>query len=85
MLLGGIASQTLIQNSVDSALRARVMSLFVVLSWGVPAFGALAQGWLASLFALQPVVAAGAVLAIVVWFWARPTGRSFANDLERVE
>ena len=85
MLLGNIASQTLIQNSVDSAIRARVMSLFVVLSWGVPAFGALAQGWLASLFSLQPVVGTGAAMALMLWFWARPTGRRFANDLERIE
>ena len=85
MLLGNIASQTLIQNSVDSAVRARVMSLFVVLSWGVPAFGALAQGWLASLFSLQPVVGTGAAMALMLWFWARPTGRGFAKDLERIE
>ena len=85
MLLGNIASQTLIQNSVNSSMRARVMSLFVVLSWGVPAFGALAQGWLASLFSLQPVVGAGAAMALTMWFWARPTGRRFANDLERIE
>ena len=85
MLLGNIASQTLIQNSVDSAMRARVMSLFVVLSWGVPAFGALAQGWLASLFSLQPVVGAGAAMALTMWFWARPTGRRFANDLDRIK
>ena len=82
MLLGGIASQTLIQNAVDSAMRARVMSLFVVLSWGVPAFGALAEGWLASLVGLQPVVATGAVLTIVIWTWARSAGRRFATALE---
>jgi predicted MFS family arabinose efflux permease len=83
MLLGGIASQTLMQNAVDSTMRARVMSLFVVLSWGVPAFGALAEGWLASFIGLQPVVAAGAILAIAIWLWARPAGRKHADELER--
>ncbi len=83
MLLGGIASQTLIQNAVDSAMRARVMSLFVVISWGLPAFGALAEGWLASFIGLQPVVATGAVLAIVLWLWARAAGRRLAVELER--
>ncbi len=83
MLLGGIASQTLIQNAVDSTMRARVMSLFVVISWGLPAFGALAEGWLASFIGLQPIVAAGAVLAIAMWLWARPAGRRFAAELER--
>ena len=85
MLIGGIGSQTLIQNTVDSAMRARVMSLFVVISWGLPAFGALAEGWLASLFGLRPVVAVGAVLAVAMWFWARPAGRRLTTDLERVE
>ena len=61
------------------------MSLFVVISWGLPAFGALAEGWLASLFGLRPVVAVGAVLAIAMWFWARPAGRGFATKLERNE
>ncbi len=84
MLLGGIGSQTLIQNAVDSAMRARVLSLFVVISWGLPAFGALAEGWLASLIGLRPVVAAGAVLAVVMWLWARPAGRRLAAELERV-
>lgn len=83
MLLGGISSQTLIQNAVDSAMRARVMSLFVVISWGLPAFGALAEGWLASFIGLQPVVATGAVLAIVLWLWARAAGRRLAVELER--
>jgi predicted MFS family arabinose efflux permease len=84
MLLGGIASQTLIQNAVNSAMRARVLSLFVVISWGLPAFGALAEGWLASLVGLPPVVAVGAVLAVFLWLWARPAGRRLAVDLERV-
>ncbi len=84
MLLGGIASQTLIQNAVDSAMRARVISLFVVISWGLPAFGALAEGWLASFVGLRPIVAAGAVSAIVMWLWARPAGRRFTAELERV-
>jgi MFS family permease len=83
MLLGGIASQTLLQNAAEPGMRARVISLFVVLSWGVPAFGALAEGWLASVIGLQPVVAAGAVLTIVIWIWARPAGRRFAAELER--
>ena len=60
-----------------------ILPLFVVISWGLPAFGALAEGWLASLVGLQPVVAVGALLAIVMWLWARPTGRRLAAELER--
>ena len=85
MLAGGIGSQTLIQNTVDSRVRARVMSLFVVISWGLPALGALAMGWLASFFGLQPTIAVGALLALAVWLWARHAGAGLAPDLERVD
>lgn len=85
MLLGGIGSQTLIQNAVDSRMRARVMSLFIVISWGLPAFGAVVMGWLASYFGLEGTIAAGAVLAVGVWLWARRLESGFAPELERVD
>lgn len=84
MLVGSIGSQTLIQNAVDSRMRARVMSLFVVISWGLPAFGALVMGWLASFAGLQPVIAAGGVLALVAWLWARRVSGRLAPALEQV-
>ena len=34
MLVGGVGSQTLIQNAVEANVRARVISLFIVISWG---------------------------------------------------
>lgn len=83
MLVGGIGSQTLIQNAVDSRMRARVMSLFVVISWGLPAFGALVMGWLASFAGLQPVIAAGGVLALAIWLWARHVSGRLAPGLEQ--
>ena len=82
MLVGGIGSQTLIQNAVDSRMRARVMSLFVLISWGLPALGALVAGWLASFAGLQPVIAAGAALALLVWLWARRVSPRLVPALE---
>jgi MFS family permease len=85
MLMGGVGAQTLIQNAVDAAMRARVMSLFVIISWGLPAVGALIMGWLATFFGLQATVAAGALLAVLTWLWARRVGRVLAPELERTD
>ena len=38
LLIGGVGSQTLIQNAVASDVRAWVMSLFIIISWGLPPF-----------------------------------------------
>ncbi|NQU71712.1 MAG: MFS transporter [Rhodospirillales bacterium] len=83
MLLAGIGSQTLIQNVVDSSMRARVLSLFVLISWGLPALGAVAMGWLAEFVGLQEVVGGGAVLTLGVWLWARRVTPSMAAGLEK--
>ena len=83
MLVGGVGSQTLIQNAVASDVRARVMSLFIVISWGLPAFGALAAGWIASYVGMQATIAAGGVLTVVLWLWARPNAARLKADLEK--
>ena len=82
MLLAGVGAQTLIQNAVPAEIRARVISLFILLSWGLPAIGALIMGWAATYFGLQATIAFGAALAVPVWFWARGAGKIFAPRLE---
>jgi MFS family permease len=83
MLTGSVGCQTLVQNATESAVRARVMSLFILISWGLPALGALAMGWLASFFGLQTTIGAGAALALLVWLWARREAGSVAPALEK--
>lgn len=83
MLVGGVGSQTLIQNAVESEVRARVMSLFIVISWGLPAFGALAAGWIASFAGMEATIAAGGVLTVALWIWARPQAIRLRSDLEK--
>lgn len=83
MLVGGVGSQTLIQNAVESDVRARVMSLFIVISWGLPAFGALAAGWIASFAGMKATIAAGGVLTVALWIWARPQAIRLRSDLEK--
>ena len=53
MLIGNVGAQSLIQNTVDSHIRARVLSLFIVFAHGLPAVGALLIGWIASHAGLQ--------------------------------
>ena len=49
----GIGVQSLIQNTVDPAMRARVISLTVSVGVGGPALGSLGLGWLAEHFGFQ--------------------------------
>jgi MFS family permease len=48
-----VASQTLVQNSIDDAMRGRVLSLWVAFTRGAPAIGVLIIGWFANRFGLQ--------------------------------
>jgi MFS family permease len=83
MLVGGVGSQTLMQNTVESHMRARVMSLFIMISWGLPAFGALAAGWIAKFAGLPLTIGAGGALTILLWLWARPKTRTLQTSLEK--
>lgn len=67
----GISAQTLIQSAVDPAMRGRVLGLYGMLVRAGPAFNALVLGWLASLIGLRLAVAAGALVCLAYWAWAR--------------
>jgi MFS family permease len=78
----GVIEQTLLQASVDSAMRGRVLSFYTLIARGCPSLGALLMGYLASYFGLQLPVAAGAVLCIGLWFWAWRRQDALAKALE---
>lgn len=82
MLVNGTSAQSLIQNSSSSKMRARAVSFFILLNWGMPAFGALVAGWIASIIGMQFTVAGGAIIALVFWLWAHCQGRSHVAELE---
>ncbi len=48
-----------------------------------PAIGAMAMGWLSTVYGLQAPVAGGAMLCLVVWALAMPRRRRLAAGLER--
>jgi len=85
MLVTGVGSQTLIQNTVDASVRARVMSLFVMLSWGLPALGAWIEGVLAEYFGLQWTVGIGAALCFLLGLWSIHAGKALSNKLEIIK
>lgn len=67
--VNSICSQILIQNCVDPAMRARVMSLVGLTFRAVPAASAALFGGLATLFGLGPPIVAAAGLGAVAGLW----------------
>ena len=65
MVTSQTCGATLIQNGVDPALRARVVSLNGIISVTGPAAGGLLIGWIAESLGLQIPVAAGAAIALL--------------------
>jgi predicted MFS family arabinose efflux permease len=82
IVAGSITSQTLIQNSVDQKVRARIISITAVLSWGLPAIGAAGMGWIAEFLGLSVTLAIGAGLTVLLWLWGHNAGTSLATELE---
>jgi MFS family permease len=82
MVTIGVGEQTLIQNAVHGHMRGRVLSLYGMVSRGGPAIGALWMGAASSSVGLRWPVAAGAVVCVIMWFWARTRRRRLSEALE---
>lgn len=79
----GIASSTLIQQTVDDDYRGRVISILLALYIGGPSLGTLGVGWLSEFIGFQPALAAAAVLsAVVTLVLMRPTLRRGAENTQ---
>ncbi|MDX1483380.1 MAG: MFS transporter [Alphaproteobacteria bacterium] len=78
----GVAEQTLLQASVDSAMRGRVLSMYTLIARGFPSIGALVMGTIASFVGLRLPVMGGAVLCLLLWLWARHRQGRMAAVLE---
>ena len=82
MLCVGVGEQTLLQNTLPSDVRGRVMSLYGMVSRGGPALGALAIGWASDYIGLRwPVFVAG-LICFGLWLWVLPRRRGMADALE---
>ena len=84
LVAAGVCTQTLIQLSVDGAVRGRVLSLYGLIFRGGPALGALAMGAASELAGLRLPLAAGALamLALAVHAWRRRLGASAALEAD---
>ena len=78
----GVAEQTLLQTSVDSAMRGRILSLYSLIARGFPSIGALIMGFTASFVGLRAPVMGGAVMCLILWLWARRRQTRMAAILE---
>lgn len=85
MVATGVSMQTLMQMSVDGAMRGRVLSLYGIIFIGGPAAGALIMGTLSEALGLRLPLAAGATLSVAVWLWAWRKRRAIAAALEGSE
>ncbi|HEY4134026.1 MAG TPA: MFS transporter [Alphaproteobacteria bacterium] len=73
MTVNGTGTQTLMQNSVESSMRGRVMSLYGVIFRGTPALGALCMGTASEIIGLPAVFVCGGALSVAAfaWMWRR--------------
>lgn len=83
MIVVGVGEQTLLQNAVDPAMRGRVMSLYGMIGRGAPAIGALAMGGLSETMGLQAPVIGGALICVLLWFWASRRQEAMTGALEK--
>ena len=82
MVISGVGAQTLLQLSVDGAMRGRVMSLYGIIFRGGPAMGALIMGVVSEATGLRWPLAAGAAIAALVWAWTWRRRAAIAAALE---
>ena len=77
-----VASQSLVQGSIEPALRGRVISVTTAIAIGFPALGALILGQIGDVTGVQAPVLGAALLAIVLWLVLAPRLRRWAGELE---
>jgi predicted MFS family arabinose efflux permease len=73
---------TLVQSSVDSHMRGRVLSLYGLIFRGGPAVGAFFMGFAAEHIGLHIPVVTGAVFCILLWAWVARNLAKTAAALE---
>ena len=83
IVAGSITSQTLIQNTAPDQLRARIISITAVLSWGLPAVGAAVMGWVAEFIGLTITLLAGSIVTGILWIWAHVERKKHSIILEK--
>ena len=86
MVVAGVGTQTLMQTTVDEAVRGRVLSLFGLVFRSGPAIGALLMGLASELIGLRWPLAIGSVIGAIAFtiVWRRRSRISGALRSEAV-
>ena len=79
----GIGGQLLVQNTIHSVVRGRVMSIWGMILRGGPASGAFLVGSLAGYTDLQFSFIVATTLFLLLWLWTLPHTKDMARNLER--
>jgi MFS family permease len=82
LVVAGIASQSLVQNVVDPAKRARVVGLSASFATGGPALGALIIGWFGEFFGPGVPLAAAALVTGLIVLVAVPALKRMTVEME---
>lgn len=81
-VITGTGTQTLMQTAVANQVRGRVMSLYAMVSIGMPAVGALVVGLIAERFGLGIATFGAGVICLAAWVWIRAHLKVMAPALE---
>jgi MFS family permease len=76
------ASQILIQNAVDGAMRARVMSLYLFNFGSAPALGAMVLGGLTAVVNFPASIAIGSAAALLCLIWIALRHKAIRDSVE---
>ena len=74
--------QTLVQTAVSDEMRGRVMSLYIMIFRGAPAFGSLLIGVLSSHYGLRATFMVAASMSLLTGLIALPRRKRLAKDLD---
>jgi MFS family permease len=77
-----VGGQALIQNAVTGALRGRVISIYGMIFRAAPATGALIIGASSEVLGWHYPMAAGCLMCLVAWLWARSRRHQMIKALE---
>ena len=72
MICATVSGDSLMQNSVDPAMRARVTSVETMINIGFPSLGGVMIGWAGTYYGIQLPLTVSASIAIVVWLAISP-------------
>lgn len=82
MVVAGVGTQTLVQTSVDDAVRGRVLSLFGLVFRSGPAIGALLMGVASELVGLRWPLAIGSLMGAAAFLYVWQQRRHIAGALK---